>query len=71
MTILKINQNIEIDYVAIFMSITKLISDTHKRYWISEYSILEMPTPPKKEQKRIVSAVHSIFAKLDMIMESL
>ena len=71
MKILKVNQNIEIDYVAIFMSITKLISDTHKRYWISEYSKLEIPIPPKKEQKRIVSAVHNIFVRLDMIMESL
>ena len=71
MKILKVNQNVEIDYVAIFMSITRLIGNTHKRYWISEYSKLEIPIPPPKEQKRIVSAVHSIFAKLNMIMESL
>ena len=71
MKILKVNQNIEIDYVAIFMSKTRLIGDTHKRYWISEYSKLEIPIPPKKEQKRIVSAVHNIFAKLDMIKENL
>ena len=71
MKILKVNQNIEIDYVAIFMSITRLMGDTHKRYWISEYSKLEIPIPPQKEQKRIVSDVHNIFAKLDMIMESL
>ena len=71
MKILKVNQNVEIDYVAIFMSITRLIGDTHKRFWISEYSKLEIPIPPQKEQKRIVFAVHSIFAKLDMIMESL
>ena len=71
MKILKVNQNVEIDYVAIFMGITRLIGDTHKRYWISEYSKLEIPIPPQKEQKRIVFAVHSIFAKLDMIMESL
>ena len=71
MKILKVNQNVEIDYVAIFMSITRLIGDTHKRYWISEYSKLEIPIPPQKEQKRIVFAAHSIFAKLDMIMESL
>ena len=38
MKILKVNQNVEIDYVAIFMSITRLIGDTHKRYWISAYS---------------------------------
>ena len=71
MKILKVNQNVEIDYVAIFMSITRLIGNTHKRYWISEYSKLEIPIPPQKEQKRIVSAVHSILAKLNMIMESL
>ena len=59
MKILKVNQNVEIDYVAIFMSITRLIGDTHKRYWISEYSKLEIPIPPQKEQKRIVFAVHS------------
>ena len=31
MKILKVNQNVEIDYVAIFMSITRLIGNTHKR----------------------------------------
>ena len=38
MKILKIHSDIEIDYVAMFMSVTRLIGDTHKRYWISEYS---------------------------------
>ena len=51
MKILKVNQNVEIDYVAIFMSITRLIGDTHKRYWISEYSKLEIPIPPPKRAK--------------------
>ena len=37
MKILKIHSDIEIDYVAMFMSVTRLIGDTHKRYWISEY----------------------------------
>ena len=37
MKILKIHKDIEIDYVAMFMSITRLVGDTHKRYWISEY----------------------------------
>ena len=38
MKILKIHSDIEIDYVAMFMSVTRLIGDTHKRYWISEDS---------------------------------
>ena len=71
MKILKIHKDIEIDYVAMFMSITRLVGDTHKRYWISEYSKLEIPIPPKAEQKRIVYAVREIFTQLDEIMESL
>ena len=71
MKILQVKRNIAIDFVAMFMSITRLIGDTHKRYWISEYSKLPMPIPPYAEQKRIIDAVHKIFAKLDTIMESL
>lgn len=71
MKILQVRTDIEIEYVSIFMSITRLISDTHKRYWISEYSKLELPIPPLAEQKRIVDAVLAAFAKLDAIMESL
>ena len=71
MKILKVHKDIEIDYVGMFMSITKLVGDTHKRYWISEYSKLEMPIPPKAEQKRIVYAIREVFAQLDTIMESL
>ena len=44
---------------------------THKRYWISEYSKLEIPIPSKAEQKRIIHAIHGIFTQLDLIMESL
>ena len=71
MKILKIHKDIEIDYVAMFMSITRLVGDTHKRYWISEYSKLEIPIPPKAEQKRIVYTVREIFTQLNEIMESL
>ncbi|UEA88251.1 restriction endonuclease subunit S [Alistipes senegalensis] len=71
MKILQVRKDIEIKYVAMFMNITRLIGDTHKRYWISEYSKQTIPIPPKAEQKRIVDAVHTAFAKLDTIMESL
>ena len=71
MKILQVRTGIDIKYVSMFMSITRLIGDTHKRYWISEYSKLEIPIPPLAEQKRIVDAVHATFAKLDAIMESL
>ncbi|KAA2400416.1 restriction endonuclease subunit S, partial [Alistipes onderdonkii] len=71
MKILKVAADIEIEYVAMFMNITRLIGDTHKRYWISEYSKLCMPIPPRKEQKRIINATNAMFEKLDAIMESL
>ena len=71
MKILKVADNIEIEYVAMFMNITRLIGDTHKRYWISEYSKLYIPIPPRAEQKRIINAVNAMFEKLDAIMESL
>ena len=71
MKILKVAADIEIEYVAMFMNITRLIGDAHKRYWISEYSKLCMPIPPRKEQKRIINATNAMFEKLDAIMESL
>ena len=71
MKILRVADSIEIEYVAMFMNITRLIGDTHKRYWISEYSKLCIPIPPKEEQKRIINIVKMAFKKLDAIMENL
>ena len=71
MKILQVNQNISIKYVAAFMSITQLIGDTHKRYWISEYSKLPIPIPPKEVQERIVTAIDNLFNMLDAIMGNL
>ena len=42
MKILQVRTGLEIEYVSMFMSVTRLIGDTHKRYWISEYSKLEI-----------------------------
>lgn len=71
MKILRVADSIEIEYVAMFMNITRLIGDTHKRYWISEYSKLCIPIPPKEEQKRIANAVNVMFKKLNTIMGNL
>ena len=71
MKILQVNHNISIEYVAAFMSITQLIGDTHKRYWISEYSKLAIPIPPKEEQERIVVAIDNLFNTLDAVKENL
>ena len=71
MKILKVHKNVDIEYVASFMSITRLIGDTHKRYWISEYSKLEILLPPYKEQVRIKNQIKLLFERLDSITECL
>lgn len=67
MKILKVKDEINIKYVAYFMSITRLIGDTHKRYWISEYSKIPIPIPPAAEQKRIVEKLDDIISQLDKL----
>ena len=71
MKILQVHYGVEVEYVSLFMSITRLVGDTHKRYWISEYSKLEIPIPPQEEQKRIIGKVRLLFEVLDVIEEGL
>ena len=71
MKILQVHYGVEVEYVSLFMSITRFVGDTHKRYWISEYSKLEIPIPPQEEQKRIIGKVRLLFEVLDVIEESL
>ena len=71
MKILQVKENINIEYIAMFMSITRLIGDTHKRYWISEYSKIEIPIPPKNEQDRIVKKVRLLLNRLGTITVNL
>ena len=71
MKILHVKEEINIQYVCNFMSITRLIGDTHKRYWISEYSKIPILIPPSAEQDRIISAVNNLFQILDDISAEL
>lgn len=71
MKILQVNKEINIRYVAYFMSITRLVGDTHKRYWISEYSKIPIPLPPINEQNRIVQTIQDIEAQLKEITAEL
>ena len=57
MKILQVHKDMNIKYVAYFMSITRVTSDTHKRYWISEYSKILIPIPPRHEQDRIIYTI--------------
>ena len=71
MKILQVSKDINIQYVAYFMSITRLAGNTHKRYWISEYSKIPIPIPPKAEQDRIVQIISEIENKIDTISAEL
>ena len=71
MNILQVNEQINIHYVAYFMGITRLVGDTHKRYWISEYSKIPIPLPPINEQNRIVQTIHEIEEHLQIITAEL
>ena len=71
MKILHVKEEVNIQYVCWIMSITRLIGDTHKRYWISEYSKLHIPIPPRKEQDRIINKVNELFHILDNISAEL
>lgn len=69
MKILQVNKEIDIKYVAHFMSVTRLLGDSHKRYWISTYSKVVIPIPPINEQRRIVAKVDGIFNLLENISQ--
>ena len=71
MKILRTKGKINVNYIAYYMSITRLIGDTHKRYWISEYSKLLIPMPPYQEQLRIVETIETIFDKIHKITAEL
>lgn len=71
MKILQVSEEINIHYVAYFMSITRLVGDTHKRYWISEYSKISIPLPPINEQDRIVQTIIEIEEQLHTITTEL
>ena len=71
MKILRVKGEVDIRYVTFFMSITRLAGDTHKRYWISEYSKIPIPIPPLQEQKRIVDRISEIYNELDYLVADL
>ena len=72
MKILSCNEKIaDIKYVYYFMQITNIQCDTHKRYWISDYSKVRIPLPPLATQHAIVTRIESLFAELDKGVEKL
>lgn len=67
MKILHPKGDINLKYLAYIMSITRLVGTTHKRYWISEYSKIKIPVPPKEEQDKIVFLIEKFYSLMDSI----
>ena len=67
MKILHPKVDINLKYIAYFMSTTRLVGTTHKRYWISEYSKIKVPVPPKEEQDKIVFLIEKFYSLMDSI----
>ena len=65
MKILHINKKIaDPKFVFYAMQTTTLNHVTHKRYWISEYSKIEIYFPSLSEQKKIVAKLEKLLAKI-------
>lgn len=61
--------NIKLAYY--FMQIQQIKGETHKRFWISEYSQLPVPLAPINEQKRIITKIEELITDLDKGIEYL
>lgn len=72
MKILSCNEEIaDIKYMYYLMQITHIQSDTHKRYWISDYSKIPVNLPPLPTQHAIVTRIETLFAELDKAVQHL
>jgi type I restriction enzyme S subunit len=61
--------NIKLAYY--LMQIQNIKGETHKRFWISEYSQLPVPLAPLNEQKRIIDKIEELITDLDKGIEYL
>lgn len=71
MKILKTNETMHnIKYWFYVLQTINIISDSHKRFWISEYSNLIVTEPPLWYQNMVSDYLDLLFYKLDSISES-
>lgn len=58
-------------YIFYRMQIIQFDHNTHKRYWIQQYSKIKVEIPPISEQERVVAQIEELFSQLDSGVETL
>lgn len=71
MKILHANKYSNIMFMYYLMQTIQYKSDTHKRYWISEYAKQTFKMPPLPEQERIVDKIEELFSDIDAGVKNL
>lgn len=61
----KMSEDINLKYYFYLLQVIDVDNQTHKRYWISEYSKLYVFLPPLEEQEKIVLKIEELLSKLD------
>jgi restriction endonuclease S subunit len=65
------HSEVNLKYAYYYMETLRINTDTHKRYWISIGSKIQLPFAPVTEQHRIVAKIEELFSSLDKGIESL
>lgn len=59
----------DIKFLYYVIQTLELNHNTHKRYWISEYSKIKIPLPPLPEQQKIVKRLNELSEKIRKAVE--
>ena len=72
MKILSANEELVLPkFIFLRMQLIQFDSNTHKRYWIQQYSQIKVKIPPLPEQERIVAKIEELFSQLDAAVAEL
>lgn len=66
MKILNVNTDLVLPkYIYYRMQIIQIDHDTHKRYWIQQYSKIKVSIPSIEEQQKIIDKIEELFSQID------
>jgi len=65
------NENVNIKLIFEIIQMINYIADDHKRYWISEYQLLEIKLPSVDEQKKIAQVLSTADKEIDLLKNEL